>query len=145
MWYVLRKILVCLISLVHGNNAEPAIFVAAFNNEDPGVDQIAQRCAYHPYSCSANSKFSKHFLFFFFFPVFGLPPTFVAAALGGNVGIQQVAGLESKVSDNPSSDSGPHSPSYYPHTSLPKDASLTLISVPPQRFQATSHWEPKNV
>ena len=25
---------------------EPAMFVAAFNDEDPGVDQIAQRCEY---------------------------------------------------------------------------------------------------
>jgi hypothetical protein len=26
---------------------EPAMFVAAFNDEDPGVDSIAQRCAFN--------------------------------------------------------------------------------------------------
>lgn len=29
--------------------------------------------------------------------VFGLPPVFVAAALGGDIGIQEIQGLESKV------------------------------------------------
>lgn len=31
------------ISLTH-KSSEPAMFVAGFNDEDPGVDQIAQRC-----------------------------------------------------------------------------------------------------
>ncbi|KAJ3532483.1 hypothetical protein NM688_g7417 [Phlebia brevispora] len=56
------------------NGCEPAMFVAAFNNEDPGVDQIAQR-------------------------FFGLPPSFVSAALG-DIGVEQVAGLEAKIPDN---------------------------------------------
>ncbi|KAJ3476808.1 hypothetical protein NLI96_g10902 [Meripilus lineatus] len=53
---------------------EDVLFVAAFNDEDPGVDQIAQR-------------------------FFGLPPKFVAAALG-DIGIEQIAGLESKIPNN---------------------------------------------
>ncbi|KAI0701224.1 RmlC-like cupin domain-containing protein [Cytidiella melzeri] len=55
----------------YNDSCEDMIFVAAFNNEDPGVTQIAQR-------------------------FFGLPPTVVAAALGG-VGVEEIAGLESKV------------------------------------------------
>jgi len=53
---------------------EPAVFVAAFNNEDPGVLSIAQR-------------------------YFGLPPDIVGAALGG-LGVEEVVGLESKIPDN---------------------------------------------
>ncbi|KAK7683714.1 hypothetical protein QCA50_013090 [Cerrena zonata] len=53
---------------------EPAVFVAALNNEDPGVSSIAQR-------------------------YFGLPPDIVAASLGG-IGVEEVAGLESKIPDN---------------------------------------------
>ncbi|KIP11055.1 hypothetical protein PHLGIDRAFT_173935 [Phlebiopsis gigantea 11061_1 CR5-6] len=56
------------------NGCEPAMFVAAFNDEDPGVDQVAQR-------------------------FFGLPPAIVDATLGG-IGVEQVAGLESKIPDN---------------------------------------------
>ena len=53
---------------------EPAMFVAAFNNEDPGVQQVAQR-------------------------FFGLPPDIVGAALGG-LGVQEVADLEAFSPDN---------------------------------------------
>ena len=72
---------------------EPALFVAAFNNEDPGVVQVAQRCTY---------AFSRHITqahqLTYFSLVFGLPPSFVAAALGGgDIGVEQVAGLEAKV------------------------------------------------
>ncbi len=30
--------------MLNYNHADPMMFVAAFNNEDPGVMQIAQRC-----------------------------------------------------------------------------------------------------
>lgn len=53
---------------------DPIAFVAALNNEDPGTSSIAQR-------------------------YFGLPPDIVGASLGG-IGVQQVAGLESKIPDN---------------------------------------------
>ncbi|EJD52234.1 RmlC-like cupin [Auricularia subglabra TFB-10046 SS5] len=53
---------------------EPAVFVAAFNNEDPGVLQIAQR-------------------------FFGLPAPIVGATLGG-LGVQEVAGLAKLVSSS---------------------------------------------
>jgi oxalate decarboxylase/phosphoglucose isomerase-like protein (cupin superfamily) len=53
---------------------EPVTFVAALNNEDPGVNSIAQR-------------------------YFGLPPDIVGASLGG-IGVQEVAGLEAKIPDN---------------------------------------------
>ncbi|KAJ7835544.1 RmlC-like cupin domain-containing protein, partial [Mycena olivaceomarginata] len=56
------------------DGCEPALFVASFNSEDPGVLQVAQR-----------------FL--------GLPPDIVGATLGG-LGVEQVAGLESKIPDN---------------------------------------------
>ncbi|KAI0309732.1 RmlC-like cupin domain-containing protein, partial [Amylostereum chailletii] len=55
-------------------SCEPAMFVAGFNNEDPGVNQVAQR-------------------------YFGLPPDIVGATLGG-LGVQQVYDLESKIPDN---------------------------------------------
>ncbi|KAI0318172.1 RmlC-like cupin domain-containing protein, partial [Amylostereum chailletii] len=55
-------------------SCEPAMFVAAFNGEDPGVGQVAQR-------------------------FFGLPPDIVGAALGG-LGVTEVAGLESMIPDN---------------------------------------------
>ena len=32
-------------------SCEPAMFVAAFNGEDPGVSQVAQRCAFPSPSC----------------------------------------------------------------------------------------------
>ncbi|EKM57835.1 uncharacterized protein PHACADRAFT_206707 [Phanerochaete carnosa HHB-10118-sp] len=54
------------------NGCEDALFVAAFNNEDPGVQQVAQR-------------------------FFGLPPDIVNIALG-DIGVEQVAGLEAKAS-----------------------------------------------
>jgi len=55
-------------------SCEPAMFVAAFNSEDPGVQQVAQR-------------------------YFGLPPDIVGAALGG-LGVEQVYGLEELIPDN---------------------------------------------
>ncbi|KAI0046441.1 spherulin 1a [Auriscalpium vulgare] len=55
-------------------SCEPGMFVAAFNNEDPGVNTITQR-------------------------YLGLPPDIVAAALGG-VNIVKVAHMESKILDN---------------------------------------------
>ncbi|KAJ7300884.1 RmlC-like cupin [Mycena albidolilacea] len=56
------------------DGCEPAMFVAAFNGEDPGVSSLAQR-------------------------FFGLPVDIVDAALG-YPGVQQVKGLESKIPDN---------------------------------------------
>ncbi|THH00092.1 hypothetical protein EW026_g2390 [Hermanssonia centrifuga] len=56
------------------NGCEDMLFVAAFSDEDPGVDQIAQR-------------------------FFGLPPSFIAASLG-NIGVEEVAGLEAMIPDN---------------------------------------------
>ncbi|KAI0832393.1 RmlC-like cupin [Trametes gibbosa] len=53
---------------------EPMMFVAALNHEDPGVESIAQR-------------------------YFGLPPDVVAASLG-DLGVQEVAGIESMIPDN---------------------------------------------
>jgi oxalate decarboxylase/phosphoglucose isomerase-like protein (cupin superfamily) len=55
-------------------SCEEAMFVAGFNGEDPGVNQVAQR-------------------------YFGLPPDIVGAALGG-LGVQQVADLEALIPDN---------------------------------------------
>ncbi|KAI0069312.1 RmlC-like cupin [Artomyces pyxidatus] len=55
-------------------SCEPAMFVAGFNNEDPGVQQVGQR-------------------------YFGLPPDIVGAALGG-LGVTEILGLESKIPDN---------------------------------------------
>ncbi|KAI0043628.1 RmlC-like cupin [Auriscalpium vulgare] len=55
-------------------SCEPAMFVAGFNHEDPGVQQVAQR-------------------------YFGLPPDIVGATLGG-LGVVEVADLESKIPDN---------------------------------------------
>lgn len=56
------------------NFIEPAQFVAAFNDEDPGVLSVAQR-------------------------YFGLPPDIVGAALGG-LGVEEVGGLEALIPDN---------------------------------------------
>ncbi|KAJ7140303.1 RmlC-like cupin domain-containing protein [Mycena crocata] len=56
------------------NGCEPAMFVAAFNGEDPGVSSLAQR-------------------------FFGLPADVVDATMGG-LGVQQVKGLEAKIPDN---------------------------------------------
>ncbi|KAF7362191.1 RmlC-like cupin [Mycena venus] len=56
------------------DGCEPALFVASFNSEDPGVLQVAQR-----------------FL--------GLPPDIVGATLG-DLGVEEVAGLESMIPDN---------------------------------------------
>ncbi|KAJ7739896.1 RmlC-like cupin [Mycena metata] len=53
---------------------EPAMFVAAFNSEDPGVSSLAQR-------------------------FFGLPIDIIDATMGG-LGIQQVEGLADKIPDN---------------------------------------------
>ncbi|VDC01130.1 unnamed protein product [Peniophora sp. CBMAI 1063] len=55
-------------------SCEDAMFVASFNGEDPGVQQVAQR-------------------------FFGLPPDIVGAALGG-LGVQDVADLEAYIPDN---------------------------------------------
>ncbi|KZV63543.1 RmlC-like cupin, partial [Peniophora sp. CONT] len=55
-------------------SCEDAMFVAGFNGEDPGVNQVAQR-------------------------FFGLPPDIVGAALGG-LGVQEVANLENFIPDN---------------------------------------------
>ncbi|OCH94135.1 RmlC-like cupin [Obba rivulosa] len=56
------------------NGCEPITFVAALNNEDPGVDSIAQR-----------------FL--------GLPPDIVSATLG-DIGVEEVFGLANMIPDN---------------------------------------------
>ncbi|KAJ7143608.1 RmlC-like cupin domain-containing protein [Mycena crocata] len=56
------------------NNCEPAMFVAAFNGEDPGVLQLAQR-------------------------LYGLPVDIIEATLGG-LGVQEVEGLAAKIPDN---------------------------------------------
>jgi len=53
---------------------ETALFVAAFNDEDPGVNSIAQR-------------------------FFGLAPDIVGASLGG-LGVTEVVGLENLIPDN---------------------------------------------
>jgi len=55
-------------------SCEEAMFVAGFNGEDPGVQQVAQR-------------------------FFGLPPDILAATLGG-LGIQEIANLEAYIPDN---------------------------------------------
>ncbi|KAJ6461263.1 hypothetical protein C8R47DRAFT_1080683 [Mycena vitilis] len=56
------------------DGCEPLEFVAAFNNEDPGVLQMAQR-------------------------LFGLTPDIVAATFG-DLGVEEVHGLESIIPDN---------------------------------------------
>ncbi|KAJ6519030.1 RmlC-like cupin domain-containing protein [Mycena sanguinolenta] len=56
------------------DGCEPAMFVAAFNSEDPGVLSVAQR-------------------------FFGLPIDILAATMGG-LGVQQVEGLEAMIPDN---------------------------------------------
>lgn len=66
------------------------MLVAAFNDEDPGVDQIAQRCK-HLFWCFCLCWTNEIPI------VFGLPPVFVAAALAGDVGIQEIQGLECNV------------------------------------------------
>jgi len=53
---------------------EPIIFAAAFNNEDPGISQVAQR-------------------------FFGLNPEAVGAALGG-LGVQQIEALNALIPNN---------------------------------------------
>jgi len=55
-------------------SCQPAMFVAAFNNEDPGVAQVGQR-------------------------YFGLLPDIVGATLGG-LGVESVAGLAALIPDN---------------------------------------------
>ncbi|KAJ7091491.1 RmlC-like cupin domain-containing protein, partial [Mycena belliarum] len=56
------------------DGCEPAMFVAGFNNEDPGVSSLAQR-------------------------FFGLPPDVVGIAMG-DLGVEQVKGLEAMIPDN---------------------------------------------
>ncbi|KAJ7435563.1 RmlC-like cupin [Mycena latifolia] len=56
------------------DGCDPALFVASFNSEDPGALQVAQR-----------------FL--------GLPPDIVGATLG-DIGVQEIEGLESQIPDN---------------------------------------------
>lgn len=41
--------------------ADPAMFVAAFNSEDPGVLQIAQRCTSSPSSSSFSNLLTRAF------------------------------------------------------------------------------------
>ncbi|KAF7316969.1 RmlC-like cupin [Mycena chlorophos] len=56
------------------DGCDPALFVAGFNSEDPGVLSIAQR-------------------------FFGLPPDIISAALG-DLGVEEVLGLEALIPDN---------------------------------------------
>ncbi|KAF8216727.1 hypothetical protein K438DRAFT_1797723, partial [Mycena galopus ATCC 62051] len=56
------------------DGCEPAMFVAGFNSEDPGVLSVAQR-------------------------FFGLPIDIIGATMGG-LGVQEVEGLEAKIPDN---------------------------------------------
>jgi hypothetical protein len=72
---------------------ETAMFVASFNGEDPGVNQVAQRCT------SASSVYVRLHPSLRNCLVFGLPPDIVGAALGG-LGVQDVADLESLIPDN---------------------------------------------
>jgi hypothetical protein len=67
------------------------MFVAAFNGEDPGVDQVAQRCTLHLFYIAHFVTHEPE--------VFGLPPDIVGAALGG-LGVQQIADLEAFIPDN---------------------------------------------
>ena len=66
------------------------MFVAGFNNEDPGVTSIAQRCMLISYVIYSLSD--AHI-------VFGLPPTVVGAALGG-LGVVEVSELSYLIPDN---------------------------------------------
>jgi hypothetical protein len=70
---------------------EPTLFVAAFNDEDPGSSAVAQRCITPFFSLTLPPK-----LTFLSSPVFGLPPDIISATLG-DIGVIQVAELESKV------------------------------------------------
>ncbi|KAJ3475443.1 hypothetical protein NLI96_g11833 [Meripilus lineatus] len=72
---------------------DPIVFVAALNNEDPGVQSTAQRCE----KSFQIAQFGS--LLRFVSPDFGLPPAFVAASLG-DLGVVEVAGLEAKIPDN---------------------------------------------
>lgn len=67
---------------------EPATFVAAFNNEDPGVQSLAQRCK-PPYLPSRLSVLITP-------TVYGLPPSIVSLAMG-DIGVEEIAQLNSKV------------------------------------------------
>jgi len=68
------------------------MFVAGFNSEDPGVQQVAQRCSYSPFLIPFHTLTNL-------FPVFGLPPSIVGMVLG-DIGIEEVAGLEGNIPDN---------------------------------------------
>ncbi|KAI0065403.1 RmlC-like cupin [Artomyces pyxidatus] len=74
-------------------SCEPAMFVAGFNNEDPGVQQVGQRC-------KGPKESSRFHIYRTPFDIdFGLPPDIVGAALGG-LGVVEIQGLESKIPDN---------------------------------------------
>jgi len=68
---------------------EPALFVASFNSEDPGALQVAQRCAFFLYFRILYPMLTPSV-------VLGLPPDIVGATLG-DLGVEEVAGLESQV------------------------------------------------
>ena len=73
---------------------EPLTFVAALNDEDPGVSQIAQRCEYFKILLFLKVTGADVGPFSL---VFGLPPDVVAATLG-DVGVQEVVSLATGVS-----------------------------------------------
>ncbi|KAJ7314577.1 RmlC-like cupin domain-containing protein, partial [Mycena albidolilacea] len=73
---------------------EPALFVAAFNSEDPGVLQVAQRCEF--FLCSLPPT---RFLTPNSSTLLGLSPDVVAATLGG-IGVKEVYGLDAMIPDN---------------------------------------------
>ena len=100
--------------------AEPTLFVAAFNHEDPGFLALAQRCTLFPVHCYYIYAIDVSST------VFGLPTDIVAATLG-SIGIKEIADLESKVNS----------------------VALMLMRVPTFapycRSQTTSLKEPRNV
>lgn len=71
---------------------EPAMFVAAFNDEDPGVDSIAQRCMFPTF-------LKQRYMLISLTVDFGLPIDIVGATLGG-LGVKQVEGLAALIPDN---------------------------------------------
>jgi hypothetical protein len=72
--------------------AETALFVAAFNSEDPGVLQVAQRCEFLLCSLPPTQFLTPNSS-----TVFGLSPDVVAATLG-DIGVEEVFGLDAMVS-----------------------------------------------
>lgn len=64
------------------------MFVVAFNDEDPGIDSLAQDVSLTAHvSCNLSVNIPRRF-----WP----SPDIVGAALGG-LGVEEVAGLEAKV------------------------------------------------